>query len=161
MGFTFKRHSAKTFVLLYKEKNMTSLHNINTTNLAKALIGIDSMFAEAERIFANSAQSNYPPYNILKTDDDNYIVEVAVTGFEKNEVKINVDNQKLVINATTNRDDDAEYLHRGLATRDFERRFNLTEHMQVGDAVLANGLLRVYIKRVLPEALRPREITIL
>jgi molecular chaperone IbpA len=140
---------------------MTSIHNINTSNLAKAFIGIDSIFAEAERVFANSLQSNYPPFNILKTDDDNYVVEVAATGFEKNEIKVNVENQLLVINATSNNTEASEYLHRGLATRDFERRFNLADHMQVGEAVLANGLLRVYIKRVLPEALRPREIKIL
>ena len=142
---------------------MTNLPpRFDTSTLAKALIGFDRMFADAERVFTNSIQSNYPPCNILKADDDNYIVEIAVTGFKKDEISIEVINQQLIVSAEATREEntEVEYIYHGLASRAFERKFNLTDHMQISEATLANGLLRVYIKRVIPEALRARKIPI-
>ncbi len=134
----------------------------DTTALNKALIGFDSVFNNLEKRFANQLQTNYPPYNLLKNGEDEYILEIAVTGFSKDEISIRVENSELVIvGDSTNEDNpDITYLHRGLATRNFERRFTLSEHMEVGDAEIANGMLRVYTKRIIPEALKPRSIEI-
>jgi len=142
---------------------MNQLARFDTTALNRALIGFDRLFNDVERGFVNSVQNNYPPYNILKTSDDNYTLEIAVTGFKKEEITVELNQGQLVISGThqneTN-DHTVEYLHRGLAARDFERRFTLADHMEVGDAEVADGLLRVYIKRIVPEALKPRVIAI-
>ena len=138
------------------------LTRFDITALNRALIGFDQIFNDVERRYANSAQPNYPPYNILKTSEHEYTIEVAVTGFAKDEVEVHVDEGQLVIKAESNRDEYAatEYLHRGLAARNFERRFTLADHMEVGEATVADGLLKVYITRVVPEALKPRQIAI-
>jgi molecular chaperone IbpA len=88
---------------------------------------------------------------------------MAVTGFNKDEITVEVDQNELVIKAesrTPNESTAIEYIHRGLAARDIEKRFGLTEHMEVGDAVVANGLLTVYIKLNIPEAPKPRQIEV-
>jgi molecular chaperone IbpA len=142
---------------------MNQLARFDTTALNRALIGFDRLFNDAERGYANSIQTNYPPYNILKTSDDDYTIEVAVTGFKKDEITVEVAQGQLIIKGTRippSTELDVEYLHRGLAARDFERRFTMADHMEVGDAEVAEGLLRVYIKRIVPEALKPRLITI-
>ena len=144
---------------------MNQLARFDTTalaNLNKALIGFDRLFNDVERRYANSAQNNYPPCNIYRTSDTNYVVEIAVTGFNKEEIKVEMDQNELVITATKARDEDnaVEYIHRGLAARDFEKRFGLTEHMEVGEAKVANGLLTVYITLNIPEAPKPRQIEV-
>ena len=132
-------------------------------NLNKALIGFDRLFSDVERRYANSAQNNYPPCNIYRTSDTDYVVEMAVTGFSKDEITVEVDQNELVIKAEakkTNESEAVEYIHRGLAARDIEKRFGLTEHMEVGEAKVANGLLTVYIKLIVPEAPKPRQIEV-
>lgn len=145
---------------------MNQLTRFDTTalaNLNRALIGFDRIFNEVERRYSNSAQNNYPPCNIYRTSDIDYVVEMAVTGFDKDEITVEVDQNELVIKAesrTPNESTAIEYIHRGLAARDIEKRFGLTEHMEVGDAVVANGLLTVYIKLNIPEAPKPRQIEV-
>lgn len=132
-------------------------------NLNKALIGFDRIFNDVERRVANSAHNNYPPCNIYRTSDTDYVVEIAVTGFKKEEITVEIDRHDLVIRADRHEDDDndaVEYIHRGLAARAFERRFGLTENMEVGEAKVANGLLTVYIKVIVPETPTPRQISV-
>lgn len=133
-------------------------------NLNKALIGFDRLFSDVERRYANSAQNNYPPCNIYRTSDTDYVVEMAVTGFSKDEITVEVDQNELVIKAETSAaptdPSTVEYIHRGLAARNIEKRFGLTEHMEVGEAKVANGLLTVYIKLIVPEAPKPRQIEV-
>jgi molecular chaperone IbpA len=140
---------------------MNALTRFDTAALNRALIGFDSIFNDAERRFANQIQTNYPPYNVLKHDDDHFEIEVAVAGFDREDISIEVDQNHLTIKGERLKDDDAsKYLHRGLAARDFERSFTLAEHIIVGDAELTNGILRVKLTRELPEALKPRLIAI-
>lgn len=140
---------------------MNALSRIDTQSLNRALIGFDRLFNDVERRFANQVQTNYPPYNILKHDDDLFEIEIAVAGFDKEDVTIEVDQNLLTIRGNRLKEDDAsKYLHRGLAARDFERTFTLAEHMEVGDAELTNGILRVKLIRIVPEALKPRLIAI-
>lgn len=140
---------------------MNALTRFDTQALNRALIGFDSLFNDVEKRFANSVQTNYPPYNVLKHDDDHFEIEIAVAGFDREDVTISVDQNLLTIRGTRLKDEDiSKYLHRGLAARDFERSFTLAEHMTVGDAELTNGILSVKLTREVPEALKPRLIAI-
>jgi molecular chaperone IbpA len=142
---------------------MTSqLRTIDTAALAqlsKALVGFDRYFNAPQH-----ATSNYPPHNIVKYSDDTYAIEVAVAGFTKEEVTVEVDQDQLTIRGIKNRPNEStgqvEYLHRGLAARDFEQTFTLAEYMEVVGAKVDNGMLQIDLKRVVPEALKPRQIEV-
>jgi molecular chaperone IbpA len=140
---------------------MNAITRFDTQSLNRALIGFDQLFNNVERRFANQVQNNYPPYNVLKHDDNHFEIEIAVAGFEKEDITIEVDQDQLIIKGQRLKDEDADkYLHRGLAARDFERSWTLAEYMEVGDAELTNGILRVKLTRIVPEALKPRLIAI-
>jgi molecular chaperone IbpA len=131
----------------------------------RALIGFDTMFDQMERRFANSVSNNYPPHNILKTGENQYEIQIAVTGFEKNEIAVTVEANVLTVKgeaAESVRHEQPEivYLHRGLATRDFVREFPLAEHMEVAGAEIRNGMLIVKLIRNIPESEKPRVIDI-
>jgi molecular chaperone IbpA len=128
----------------------------------RALIGFDTMFDQIEHRFANQLSNNYPPHNIIKTGDDQYEIQVAVTGFEKSEVSVQVEGNVLTIKGESNAiDHPAEnYLYRGLATRDFAREFPLAEHIEVTGAEIKNGMLLVKLVRNIPESAKPKIIDI-
>lgn len=139
---------------------MNQLARFDTSALNRALIGFDRLFDDMEKRYANSVP-NYPPYNVVKHDEDHFEIEIAVAGFEKEDVTIEVDQNLLTIKGNRQKDEDTtKYLHRGLAARDFERTFTLADYMEVGDAELTNGILRVKLTRIVPEALKPRLIAI-
>lgn len=136
----------------------------DTNALNKALLGFDSIFNDFENRFANQINNSYPPYNIVKYSDTLYELNVAVTGFSKSEITVEVDQDELVIRgqkASGQETENTQYLHRGLAFRDFERRFTLAEHMEVIKAESQNGLLSVQVERKIPEALLPRKIEVI
>jgi molecular chaperone IbpA len=140
---------------------MNAITRFDTQALNRALIGFDQLFNDVERRFANQVQTNYPPYNVLKHDDDHFEIEIAVAGFDREDIAIEVDQNQLTIKGQRLKEEDAsKYLHRGLAARDFERSWTLADYMIVGDAELTNGILRVKLTRVVPEALKPRLIAI-
>jgi molecular chaperone IbpA len=120
------------------------------------------LFDNFEHRFANQIQQNYPPYNILKHDEDTYEIEIAVTGFEKDEVAVEVDQNQLIVKGQRKEVElkEPSYLHRSLATRDFTRTWTLAEHMEVGEGKIKNGVLTIELKRVIPESLKPRVIKI-
>jgi molecular chaperone IbpA len=138
---------------------MTQLRTIDAqalANLSRALVGFDRYFTTNQ--FQNG---NYPPHNIVKYDDTHYGIEVAVAGFTKDEITVEVDQDQLYITgkrATIT--DGVEYLHRGLAARDFEQTFTLAEYMNVVGAEVKDGMLKIQIERIVPEALKPRLIAI-
>jgi len=139
---------------------MTQLRTIDTAALAqlsKALVGFDRYFTAPHH-----QNGNYPPHNIVKYSDSAYGIEVAVAGFSKEEVTVEVDQDQLTIRGIKNRpnEDTVEYLHRGLAARDFEQTFTLAEYMIVSGAKVDNGMLQIDIQRIIPEALKPRQIEV-
>jgi molecular chaperone IbpA len=144
---------------------MNQLTRFDTNALNRALIGFDQLFDTFESRFAHQISNNYPPYNIEKSGENSYTIVVAVAGFDKNEVAVVVEGDQLTIrgekaiDATTS-EQPIEYLHRGLAFRDFERRFTLAEHMEVKDAEIKNGVLTIKIDRIIPEALQARKIEV-
>jgi molecular chaperone IbpA len=140
---------------------MTQLRTIDAAALAqlsRALVGFDRYFTAPHH-----QNGNYPPHNIVKYSDDTYGIEVAVAGFTKEEVTVEVDQDQLTIRGIKDRpnaDAGVEYLHRGLAARDFEQTFTLAEYMEVRGAKVEHGMLQIDIHRLVPEALKPRRIEI-
>jgi molecular chaperone IbpA len=120
------------------------------------------MFDQMERRFANQVSTNYPPFNILKWNEDQYEIQIAITGFEKEEIRVEVEQNQLTVYGESKEMSlgDAMYIHRGLATRDFERTFTLAEHMEVKGAATKNGMLRIQIIRNIPESAKPKIIDI-
>jgi molecular chaperone IbpA len=141
---------------------MTQLQRFDAQSLNRALIGFDRMFDNMERQFTNQLTTNYPPYNISRPEENLYQIEIAVTGFEKKEIEVTVEQEKLTITGqrADKTDGAVEYLHRGLALRDFERTFTLAEHMKVISAEIKNGVLTVLIEREIPEEMKARVIDI-
>ena len=137
---------------------MNQLVRFDTAALNRALIGFDGIFNDFEKRFANQINNNYPPHNIIKLDDDNYEIQLAVTGFDPAEVTVKVDQDQLIVEGrhTESEDDVVEYVYRGLATRDFTRIFPLAQYIEVGEGRIKNGVLTVDLKRVIPDALKPR-----
>jgi molecular chaperone IbpA len=137
---------------------MNQLVRFDTNSLNRALLGFDTMFNDFENRFGNQLKDNYPPYNIVKHNEDTYEIEIAVTGFAKDEVTVEIDQSQLIVKGVRSKDSDvtAEFLHRGLAFRDFTRSWTLAEHMEVGEGTIKNGVLTIELKRIVPESLKPR-----
>ncbi len=130
--------------------------------LYRASVGFDQIADMMDRVLSSDvSQSTYPPYNIEKTSDDTYRISVAVAGFSDSDLSVEVKENALVIAARkAEEDEERTYLHRGIATRAFERRFQLADHVHVTGAVHENGMLHIDLKREVPEALKPRRIEI-
>lgn len=137
---------------------MNQLMRLDTNALNRALVGFDRLFEDFEQRFANQISQSYPPYNVVKYDDNSYEIQIAVSGFDKNEISVEIDQNQLIIKGkhAESESENIQYLHRGLAARDFVRSFTLADHMEVGEGTIKNGVLKVEIKRVIPEALKPR-----
>ena len=135
------------------------LTRFDITALNRALIGFDQIFNDVERRYANSAQPNYPPYNIVKLTEDNFLIEIAVAGFSEGEIDINLDNRVLTIKGTKITSAN-EYLHKGISDRDFVREFTLAEYVEVASAVQKDGILTINLERIIPEEKKPKTIAI-
>lgn len=138
------------------------MRNFDPTPLFRASVGFDRMADLMDRVLAaDPVQPTYPPYNIEKTDENAYRISVAVAGFSADELNVEMKDNGLIISARkTDEDESRTYLHRGIATRAFERRFHLADHMKVTGATHADGMLHVELVREIPEALKPRRIEI-
>ncbi|MFV1490883.1 Hsp20 family protein [Phaeobacter sp. JH18-32] len=130
--------------------------------LHRATIGFDQIADLMDRALSSDvAQPSYPPYNIEKTAADAYRISIAVAGFSEADLGVEVKENALVVSAKKSEDDsDRTYLHRGIATRAFERRFTLADHVRVTGASHSDGMLHIDLQREVPEALKPRRIEI-
>ena len=136
------------------------MRTIELTPLYRSVVGFDRL-ADLLDSASTEAASGYPPYNIERTAENAYRIEIAVAGFKADDLNIEVKENLLTVQGRKAANDEAKrYLHRGLAERNFERRFQLADYVVVSDANLANGLLAISLKRELPEALKPRRIEI-
>ncbi|MCL4133934.1 UNVERIFIED_CONTAM: hypothetical protein GTU68_047835 [Idotea baltica] len=138
------------------------MRNFDFAPLHRATVGFDQIADLMDRVMTNDVgQSSYPPYNIEKTADDSYRISIAVAGFADSDLSVDVKENALVVAARKAEDDNERtYLHRGIATRAFERRFHLAEHVRVTGASHADGMLHIDLTREIPEALKPRRIEI-
>jgi molecular chaperone IbpA len=130
--------------------------------LYRATVGFDQIADMMDRVLTNDVgQSSYPPYNIEKTADDAYRISIAVAGFAEGDLAVEVKEHALIVSARKAEEDEGRtFLHRGIATRAFERRFHLADHVRVTGASHADGMLHIDLKREVPEALKPRRIEI-
>lgn len=130
--------------------------------LYRTSVGFDRLASLMSSATRQDQGNSYPPYNIRITSEDHYRISMAVAGFSENDIAITSEQNRLLItgNHADEPDEQGEYLHRGIATRTFERRFNLADHVRVTDASLENGLLHIDLEREIPEAMKPRNIKI-
>ena len=138
------------------------MRSFDLAPLYRATVGFDQIADMMDRVLANEApQPTYPPYNIEKTAEDAYRISIAVAGFCADDLSVEVKDKSLVVSARkADEEEPRTYLHRGIATRAFERRFHLADHVQVTRAAHADGMLHIDLQRVIPEALKPRRIDI-
>ena len=136
------------------------MHTIDFSPLYRSVVGFDRLAALLDAAGAETA-NGYPPYNIERTDENAYRIEIAVAGFKPEELNIEVKEHLLTVQGRKAANDEPRrYLHRGLAERNFERRFQLADYVVVTDAALVDGLLAISLKRELPEQLKPRRVDI-
>ena len=141
------------------------MRNYDLTPLLRATVGFDRMFNmldTATRL--HESAPSYPPYNIEKTGEDSYRIVMAVAGFGETDLEVTVKENSLVVTGKKEKAPEGQaaerYLHRGIATRAFERRFDLADHIRVSGARIENGMLHIELLRELPEAMKPRSIAI-
>ena len=137
------------------------MRRIDLAPLHRATVGFDQIADMMDRILTDSQSTpSYPPYNIEKTDDDSYRISIAVAGFADEDLNVEVRENALLVTAKKADADEKAYLHRGIATRAFERRFHLADHVVVTGASHEHGMLHIDLTREVPEALKPRRIEI-
>jgi len=147
--------------------NQLTLRSIDIPSIHKFAVGFDNVFDELLRINAQQSNgTNYPPYNIVKHDDDHFAIELAVAGFKVGDVSITVEKNLLTIKGeqTQSLDElletEVEYLHRGISARSFSRTFTLAEHVEVTGAAAENGILKIDLERKVPDEQKPKTIAI-
>ena len=131
-------------------------------------VGFDSIFDEFDRMLesvdSGHINANYPPYNIKKIDENNYFIEVALAGFSKEDIDVELkDNALTIRNKVKEKVIDDEIngvIHKGISTRQFERAFTIAEDIKIKDAELKNGLLSINLERIIPEEKKPRLIKV-
>jgi len=138
------------------------MRNIDMAPLYRATVGFDRIADLMDRVLAaDVAQPTYPPYNIEKTAENAYRISIAVAGFAADELAVEVKDGALIVGAKKAAEETGRtYLHRGIATRAFERRFALADHVRVTGAAHGDGMLHIDLVREIPEALKPRRIEI-
>jgi molecular chaperone IbpA len=122
-------------------------------------VGFDEMFKKLDAIH-NQPQGNYPPYNIVKLDENSFVIEIAAAGFGKKDFTIDLKDQSLRVKAKSADEVEKEFVHRGIASRSFERVFALAEHVKVKDATYADGILAIKLVREIPKEELPIEIKV-
>ena len=155
-----------TINLANKGGYMTSKDLSIFNSLRPLSVGFDDMFDQFESMLGNGGvvQSNYPPYNIRKAGKDKYAIEVAVAGFNKNDVEVEYEDNLLTVKTkqvkSTEKKDGEEIIHRGISQRSFARSITIADDVKVGDAELKDGLLTISCEKIVPEAKKKRLIEI-
>jgi len=143
-----------------------TLRSFDLPALHKFGIGFDNMFDEIMRVNAQQSNSNYPPYDIVQINDDEYMISVAVAGFGADDLTVTKDKKTLIIEGkhsretVDNEDATAKYLHKGISERSFRREFTLADYVEISNAHLELGILSVHLKREVPEQDKPKTIAI-
>jgi molecular chaperone IbpA len=149
-------------------RNQMVLFNNLTKDFDKFFIGFDDQFNKLSKIHDDLTKNipSYPPYNIKKTGDNTYVIELAIAGFAKHNVEIELIDGKMIIkgnmadDSTYNSEKDQTYLFRGIANRGFTRTFALDDQIEVQNAEMFNGMLRVFLERIIPEHKKPKKIEV-
>ena len=123
-----------------------------------SILGFDSMFERLNRTFDHQPQT-YPPHNVIKSSEDEVVVELALAGYSEEDISIQVEQEQLIITGEKPNGEE-EYLHHGISSKRFKKAFTLGEYMVVQNAAFENGMLKIYIERIVPEEKKPRTIEI-
>ena len=143
-----------------------TLRSFDLPAIHKFGIGFDNLFDDLMRVNAQQSNTNYPPYDIVQVNDDEYMISVAVAGFGHDNLTVTKDKKVLVIEGrhsretADNEDSTAKYLHKGISERSFRREFTLADHVEISNAHLELGILSIHLKREVPEEAKPKTIAI-
>jgi molecular chaperone IbpA len=141
-----------------------TLRSFDLPAIHKFGIGFENMFDELMRVSAQQGNTNYPPYNIVQVNEDEYMISLAVAGFGLDNLSVTKDKKFLIIEGKEYQSDsekiEPNYLHKGISNRDFRREFQLADHVEITNAHLELGILNVHLKREVPEEARPKTIAI-
>jgi len=138
------------------------VNSLDIPSISRFAVGFDRMFDELTKTAGTLNSTNYPPYNIIKSGDNTYVIEVAVAGFEESELDVEVKDGELIVKGEKQsiEEDGPEYLHQGIAYRNFLRTFALAENVEVKGASVKNGVLAVTLEHIVPESAKPKKIAI-
>ena len=137
------------------------MNRIDLTPLYRSSIGFDRFESLLDAAFqTDKTSAGYPPYNIEVVEENTYAISVAVAGFKQDELELQVENGVLTVRGKKGEEDKREFLHQGIASRSFERKFNLADHIEVVNADLQDGLLIISLVKEIPEAMKPKTIAI-
>ena len=151
-GYQFK-------LAFFKESFMTKLFpQLDFHKFDPFAVGFDKMFDDLQEMAKKTA--SYPPYNIKQVKDNKYVIEMAVAGFGKSDIEMTLDGNKLVIKGATKDDTETDYLYKGIANRSFERTFTLADKVEIKDAELVNGMLKVWLENMIKAQDAIKKITI-
>jgi molecular chaperone IbpA len=146
--------------------NFWKSYALDTSNFERFYVGADALMknlAENAAYIANNAAA-YPPFNLKKVSDNKYVIEMAVAGFAKQDIELTLDDNKLSIkgkiDGNSDGDEKTSYLHKGIADRAFTRQFTLADNVEIHNANLINGMLKVWLEHVIPESAKPKKIDI-
>jgi molecular chaperone IbpA len=137
-----------------------AMRNFDPTPLWRSTVGFDRLFDLLDQSAHLTAEDNYPPYNIERSDENHYQISLALAGFRPDEVAITAEQNVLTIEGAKPQKRETEYLYQGISARPFRRTFNLADYVQVKGASFEDGLLKIELVREVPEALKPRRIAI-
>ena len=138
------------------------LHNLNFDPFHSRTVGFEKIFDRLSRIAESEVHtpSTYPPYNIHRKGDDKFDIEIAVAGFQEEELDIEFKDNELTIEGKKKEDEQSDYVHKGIANRSFKKVWHIEDHTEVIDAKLKHGLLKVSLEKIVPEELKPKKIKI-
>ena len=140
---------------------MTKITSFDLTPFYRNTVGIDSLFDRITRNLDMATNAgNYPPYNIIKTGEETYEIQVAAAGFRQEEIEVEVMDGQLLIRGTQQDTREGEYLHHGISNRSFLRTFQLSDYVEVREAIMKDGILTVKLEREIPEVMKPRKIEV-
>ena len=128
----------------------------------KFFVGFDDQLSKLQKLHDDVTKNipNYPPYNIKKIDDTHYVIEMAVAGFGQNEIDIEIDGGKLIVKGNVTTDESNDFLFKGIASRAFTRSFALNDSVEVKDAELFNGMLKIALEKLIPEDKKPKKVPV-
>ena len=128
----------------------------------KLFVGFDDQFSKLSKMHDDLTKHipNYPPYNIRKVNDNTYVIEIAVAGFSKSEIEVEFVDDKLIVSGNAQDDDSADWLYKGIATRNFTRTFALDDKIEIKGAALINGMLKIALEKIIPDHKKPKKIEV-
>lgn len=144
---------------------MTNLMTLMPKDFQKLFVGFDDQYNRMAKLHDELTKGipNYPPFNIKKVDDDHYVIEIAVAGFSKSEIDIELVDGKLIVKGNAKDDNDASltsWIHKGIADRNFTRTFLINDLVEVRNAEMINGMLRIFLDQIIPEHRKPKKIEV-